>query len=135
MMLLLAGGFMAASAYDLFVGGVQVMQNGRVTGNTISGSVTYDNSTKTLTLTDATISSSSANNGISNNGIEDLKIVISGRCSIKGAKGIRASKKTTVTGKDFGSNVTIEAIETLGGYGIYLDVPNVDFVLKKYGLG
>ena len=122
---------MAASAYDLFVGGVQVMQNGRVTGNTISGSVTYDNSTKTLTLTDATISSSSANNGISNNGIEDLKIVISGRCSIKGAKGIRASKKTTVTGKDFGSNVTIEAIETLGGYGIYLDVPNVDFVFEK----
>jgi hypothetical protein len=131
MMLLLVGGFMAASAYDLFVGGVQVMQNGRVTGNTISGSVTYDNSTKTLTLTDATISSSSANNGISNNDIEDLKIVISGRCSIKGAKGIRASKKTTVTGKDFGSNVTIEATETLGGYGIYLDVPNVDFVFEK----
>ena len=53
-----------------------------ITGKGISGTVTYDPSSKTLTLTDATLTSSDNNDGIYNATVEGLRIYFSGTVHI-----------------------------------------------------
>ena len=103
---LLVGVVMAANAvtYGLYVGGVLVTSDNasNITGSTISGKVSFNPSTKTLTLDNATIKNTSSNsNGISNNSIKDLIIKTIGPCTIEGENGIRASKSTMIQGTDF----------------------------------
>ncbi len=88
------------SYYPLYVGDTQVRQNctDHISGpGFTSGSVSYDPSTKTLTLTDATVSTSvstytTIGNGISNNGIEGLTIKLVGDNKINAHYDAIASK-------------------------------------------
>lgn len=58
MMLLVAGCFMNANAYDLWIAGVKIETEGQITGSAITrGKVSYNNNTKTLTLDNAVIES------------------------------------------------------------------------------
>ncbi len=76
-----------ATDYDLWVGGKRVTSSNanNITNSTIDGSVTYNHSTKTLTLNNADIDCSGNNNtkqGIYNKGIAGLRIFCYGETSI-----------------------------------------------------
>lgn len=90
MMLLVAGCFMNANAYDIWIAGVRIENEGKITGSAIEeGVVTYNNSTKTLTLNNAVINGTSTNKpGIFVSGTEELTISFEGECTVKGTNGI-----------------------------------------------
>lgn len=102
--LLLLGGLFSSElwAYDLYVAGIMVTPSNAsgVTGDGISGTVTYDNNTKTLTLTNARITPENSN-GITSN-IDGLKIVVHGNSSITTNKdGIVSTKNITIKSDNF----------------------------------
>ncbi len=69
----------AQENYQLKIAGVQVTQTNASNLSEIEGvegTVTYDNSTKTLTLNNASITTTDSKNGIHNIGIENLKIIL-----------------------------------------------------------
>ena len=96
-----------AGSEELWVGGVMVTGSGQVTGEGITGSVTYDASTKTLTLSNATIEGS-----ISTEGLKTLTIVGDG--TISGENGIQV-ESCDLTVEGTGSGITVNAEE----YGIH----------------
>ena len=69
-------------AYDLSVAGIEVTEDNAsaITGSSITGTVSYDNSTKTLTLKNALIKEDYRAGIVSS--IEGLKIVVDGTCSV-----------------------------------------------------
>ena len=100
---LLLGGWLmaqAATSYGITVGGVPVTSDdaSNITGSTISGKVSYNATTKRLTLKDASITYTSGY-GIGNNGCEGLEIYIDGMCSVKGTFALNCNATTTVKGK------------------------------------
>ncbi|MBR1935542.1 MAG: hypothetical protein IJ835_05775 [Muribaculaceae bacterium] len=96
----------AATKYEINVGGVEVTSDNasNVTGGAItklssSGKVSYNASTKTLTLTDISISrSGSSDRAIHNRDCEGLKIVLTGTCRFSGsaASTLYFQKSTTL---------------------------------------
>ena len=106
-------------AYDLWVAGVQVTESNasNIKGDGISGTVTYDNSTKTLTLNGFIKGNETA--GIKSF-ISGLKIVVHGSCSISTtiAHGIYCAKGTTIKSDNF-STLNINA-KTDGYCGIWI---------------
>ena len=96
----------AATKYEINVGGVEVTSDNasNVTGGAItklssSGKVSYNSSTKTLTLTDISISrSGSSDRAIHNRECEGLKIVLDGTCRFSGsaASTLYFQKSTTL---------------------------------------
>jgi len=148
-MALLAVGAMLTTAsaedYNLKVGGITVTSSnaGNITGSSIkSGTVKYDNASKTLTLTNATIDGGSSNNGIYNGGISNLTIKIVGTNNkVTGSNGMRLAKNTTIEGVEWGyCNVT--STGTDGHAGIwaeddcYLSIKScwMDVYAEVYGI-
>ena len=96
----------AATKYEINVGGVEVTSDNssNVTGGAITklssnGKVSYNSSTKTLTLTDISISrSGSSDRAIHNRDGEGLKIVLTGTCRFSGsaASTLYFQKNTTL---------------------------------------
>jgi hypothetical protein len=95
--------------YDLWVGGVQVTNAnaGNITGEGITGAVSYDSTTKTLTLNNATIT------GVHEFSIFDDVSGIYGKETLK----INLIGNNTITGSDNGGS----------SYGIYIDNGNLTF--------
>ena len=93
---------MAATNYGINVGGVEVSSSNysNVTGGAISGGkVVYDNSSKTLTLTDVTIERSGGNDrAIHNRSCDNLTIVIKGTCEFtcSGCSTLKFERSTTL---------------------------------------
>ncbi|MBO7140666.1 MAG: dockerin type I repeat-containing protein [Prevotella sp.] len=116
--LLLLGGLFSSElwAYDLYVGGIMVTASNAsgITGDGISGSVTYDNSTKTLTLTNAAITPESSN-GITSH-IDGLKIVVHGNSFIQtNNNGIESTKNLTIKSDNFSVlNITADNTNYVG---------------------
>ncbi len=103
-LLILTTGFAFTStvqAADLKVAGMDVTKAGNITGSGITGTVHFDGN-KTLTLTDATITSVSS--CIVNTGIDDLTIKIVGTVELVSSEshGVSIEKKTNIV-SDFGS--------------------------------
>lgn len=121
---------MAQTNYDLFVGGIQVTSDNasNITGSTItSGTVSYDDATKTLTLNAATISPGDAKDGgIHNAGIDGLVInlVDSNTIADANASGITLKSNTTIKGEN-GSLVI-----TSGNCGIYITTANTTLTIS-----
>lgn len=96
----------AATKYEINVGGVEVTSDNssNVTGGAITklssnGKVSYNASTKTLTLTDISISrSGSSYRAIHNRDCAGLKIVLAGTCRFSGsaASTLYFQKSTTL---------------------------------------
>ena len=95
--------------YDLWVGGVQVTNANasNITGEGITGAVSYDSTTKTLTLNNATIT------GVHEFSIFDDVSGIYGKETLK----INLIGNNTITGSDNGGS----------SYGIYIDNRNLTF--------
>ena len=87
MIVLLAGlAAQAATNYGIKVAGVNVTSDNAsgVTGTNISGSVTYNNSTKTLTMTNVTINlTSGSERALLNTGCSGLTVKFVGTCTLK----------------------------------------------------
>ena len=95
--------------YDLWVGGVQVTNASNITGEGITGAVSYDSTTKTLTLNNATIT------GAHEFSIFDDVSGIYGKETLK----INLIGNNTITGSDNGGS----------SYGIYIDDGNLTFTV------
>lgn len=95
--------------YNLWVGGVQITNTnaGNITGEGITGAVSYDSTTKTLTLNNATIT------GVHEFSIFDDVSCIYGKETLK----INLIGNNTITGSDNGGS----------SYGIYIDDGNLTF--------
>ena len=88
-----------AWAYSLFVGGKKFTGSTLSTGGSFkSGTITYNESTKVLTLKDAVINCDDTSSGIYNEDIDGLVIYLEGDCSIttKG-NGIKLEKSTRLS--------------------------------------
>ncbi len=89
--------------YGLTVGGVVVTSENaeNITGEYIQGSVSFDPSTNTLTLNDATISGTTISNGCIVSGLSSLNIVLKGNntldCSNDSCTAIRSVAKAALT--------------------------------------
>ena len=110
-LLFTAWGAHAATDYRFKIGGVSVTSDNcnNVTGSNISGSVVFDPSTNTVTLTNVTISrTGSDNRAIYNNGRPGLTVVLSGTCKLSAtdAAPVRFERSTTVDVPE-GSTATI----------------------------
>ena len=110
-LLFTAWGAHAATDYGFKIGGVSVTSDNcnNVTGSNISGSVVFDPSTNTVTLTNVTISrTGSDNRAIYNNGRPGLTVVLSGTCKLSAtdAAPVRFERSTTVDVPE-GSTATI----------------------------
>ena len=117
-----------AANYDLKVAGIQVTDANKnaITGSGITGSVSYDPSTKTLTLNGATISSTSwglFNGASSGGGIDELVIELIGSNKISSSLDFATiySRKTVKikSAADKVGSLTVE--NTTTGYGMYLE--------------
>ena len=93
--------------YDLWVGGVQVTNASNITGEGITGAVSYDSTTKTLILNNATIT------GVHEFSIFDDVSGIYGKETLK----INLIGNNTITGSDNGGS----------SYGIFIDNGNLTF--------
>ena len=108
--LLILGGLYSSEVwgYELYVGGVQVTSTNasNITGSTISGKVTYDEATKTLTLNNASINRDTGNGIVSY--IEGLKILVHGNSIITApSHGMYLASNTTVMSDIFSDlNIT-----------------------------
>ena len=84
----------AQTEYGLQIAGIQVTSDNaaNITGTSIEGSVSYDNTTKTLTLNKATISAPNSETCIKNTSIDGLTINLIGKNVLKankvGGKGV-----------------------------------------------
>lgn len=87
MVVLLAGlAAQGATNYGIKVAGVSVTSSNasNITGSNISGSVTYNNSTKTLTMTNVTINlTSGSDRALLNTGCDGLIVRFEGTCTLK----------------------------------------------------
>lgn len=92
--------------YELYIAGTQVTSNNATdiasANSNVTGNISYDDNTKTLTLDNATIKTPSIERGIHNSGIDGLKIVLKG--------------SNTITAPDY-SAVSLYANTTIGGTG------------------
>ena len=95
--------------YGITVGGVKVTSanKGKITGNTITGTVTYDANHKRLHLYNASIDASGS--GIYN-GMDGLSISCGGNCSISGSFPLDLEANTTLTGPEsYDGKLTLRA--------------------------
>ena len=94
----------AQTEYGLQIAGIQVTSDNaaNITGTSIEGSVSYDNTTKTLTLNKATISAPNSETCIKNTSIDGLTINLIGKNVLKankvGGKGVVVQANTNITG-------------------------------------
>ncbi len=123
----------AVTAYDLWVGGVQVTSENAsaITGSGITGTVTYDEATHTLTLSDAVITGTYSGVGILNgiSGVQ-LNIVFDGECAIdvsdtNSSISVRTYGSLSFTAKDADASLLMRAQYDLtynyGGITLYVD--------------
>ena len=101
-MLLLGLAAQGATNYGIKVAGVSVTSANasNVTGSNISGSVTYNNSTKTLTMTNVTINlTSGSDRALLNTGCSGLTVKFVGTCKLitRNKAPIRTECKTTLS--------------------------------------
>lgn len=119
------------ATYPLFVADVQVIfaNKDNITGDGISGSVSYDPATKTLTLNNATITNTVSNDGIFNQGIRDLTINLIGTNTITAADdGIQMNESTTITGN---GDLTTNSEYGLYGYSGDLSIENTTITINS----
>ncbi|MBO7610087.1 MAG: hypothetical protein J6S96_07805, partial [Muribaculaceae bacterium] len=124
----------AATKYEINVGGVEVTSDNAhnvIGGDITSGTVTYDNSTKTLTLTNVTITRTGGSNyGIHNRDCAGLTMKFVGTCNVSSntANALHLDKETTV---EITSGSTLNAKMTAGeNYGrgvIYINGARTTF--------
>ena len=112
-----ATGMRAATNYGINVAGVEVTSSNcnNVTGSKITGSVSYNPTSKILTLNNATISRSDGGDdyGIHNRSVDDLTIKIVGSCTVQCAKAnaLHLDKHTSIS---ITSGSTLNAKMTAG---------------------
>ncbi len=112
-----ATGMRAATNYGINVAGVEVTSSNcnNVTGSKITGSVSYNPTSKILTLNNATISRSDGGDdyGIHNRSVDDLTIKIVGTCTVQCAKAnaLHLDKHTSIS---ITSGSTLNAKMTAG---------------------
>lgn len=113
LVVLLAGlAAQGATNYGIKVAGVSVTSANasNVTGSNISGSVTYNNSTKTLTMTNVTINlTSGSDRALLNTGCSGLTVKFVGTCSLttRNKAPIRTECSTTLSAPASSTNVII----------------------------
>ena len=101
--LLMPIGAWGQTEYGLTVGGVVVTSENAesITGDNIQGSVSFDPSTNTLTLNDATISGTTISNGCIVSGLSSLNIILKGNstldCSQDSCTAIRSVANAALT--------------------------------------
>ena len=94
----------AQTEYGLQIAGIQVTSDNaaNITGTSIEGSVSYDNTTKTLTLNKAIISAPNSETCIKNTSIDGLTINLMGKNVLKankvGGKGVVVQANTNIKG-------------------------------------
>ena len=94
----------AQTEYGLQIAGIQVTSDNaaNITGTSIEGSVSYDNTTKTLTLNKAIISAPNSETCIKNTSIDGLNINLIGKNVLKankvGGKGVVVQANTNIKG-------------------------------------
>ena len=115
--------FAEPKSYNLWVGGVKVTSGNasKIIGGGITGKVTYDDSTKTLTLDNVNIDSVySFENG---RGKDSAGIYVSG--DFKGDLTIKLVGENTITGKLIGSEIS--------GYGFFAKGFSTDLIFDGSG--
>ncbi len=92
----------AATSYNLWIGGTQVTNNNKAnfTAGVTQGTVSYNSDTKTLTLTNATIDATTGNNKGILSAIDELKIELVGNNTVKSSNntGIYLENPATISG-------------------------------------
>lgn len=133
------------AAYRLYLANTQVtVRNASaISGEGISGNVSYDPSTKTLTLDNASIIAPKERNGIQNMGIDGLNIKVVGTNSIDcaglgGLAMILAQQEMSVTG-DGTLNLITEGrhycIRNLSGYPFTIEGPTINGSTQTAAIG
>ena len=121
------------ASYPLYVADVQVtpLNASNITGEGITGNVSYDASTKTLRLINASLLSK-IGNGIQNRGVDMLKIEVLGvnkiDCTGDGLALILAQQEMSLTGNGILQLMTDNrnyCIRNLSGYSFTIDGPTV----------
>ena len=115
--------FAGPTSYNLWVGGVEVTSDNasNITGEGITGTVTYDDSTKTLTLNNVGImGDNSFNNAL---GTDSAGIYVSN--DFNGDLTIKLVGENTITGKLTGSDIS--------SYGIFSKKYSVDLIFDGSG--
>lgn len=101
--------------YGIKISGTEVTSNNasNITGTGITGSVSYDNVSKVLTLNNASITAPSGENGIWNREVTDLKINLIGNNSINAPtySGIFLNNNTVINGN---GSLTVTANDYIG---------------------
>lgn len=101
-MMLLSATMVWADDYDIKIGGTQVTDANKADLSVIdgvTGTVTYNSETNTLTLTDATITCADLTYGSLYVNLEGLTIVVNGKCEIESAStALYIRKNTTLSG-------------------------------------
>ena len=118
-LLILLGGVLLAQAQQVYVGGILVSA-GESASQVKSGTAKLSSDGKTLVLTDAVIESTkSGNSGIKNDGVDGLKIIVNGTCSItnssNGGHGLYCTANTTLS-TNTGGSLTINTKEVGSSY-------------------
>ena len=128
-------GVQAATKYEINVGGVEVTSSNasNVTGGDIkSGTVTYNSSTKTLTLTNVTITRTGGSNyGIHNRNCDGLTMRFVGTCNVSSnsANALHLDKTTNVVVTSGSTlNAKITAGENYGRGVIYVNNNAMAFI-------
>ncbi|HHT23278.1 MAG TPA: hypothetical protein GXZ87_08225 [Bacteroidales bacterium] len=92
----------AATSYNLWIGGTQVTNNNKAdfTAGVTQGTVSYNSDTKTLTLTNATIDATTGNNKGILSAIDELTIELVGNNTVKSGNntGIYLENPATISG-------------------------------------
>ena len=121
------------ASYPLYVADVQVtpLNASNITGEGITGNVSYDASTKTLRLINASLLSK-IGNGIQNRGVDMLKIEVLGvnkiDCTGDGLALILAQQEMSLTGNGILQLMTDNrnyCVRNLSGYSFTIDGPTV----------
>lgn len=111
----------AQTEYALWIGGTQVTSDNaqNITGENISGTVSYEASTKTLTLRDAVVTGNTISGGCIISGLDALTIAIAGYNTIT------TNDSCTAIRADAPGNQTLTIVKAEDDCTLYFDCPRV----------
>ena len=111
----------AQTEYALWIGGTQVTSDNaqNITGENISGTVSYEASTKTLTLRDAVVTGNTISGGCIISGLDALTIAIAGYNTIT------TNDSCTAIRADAPGDQTLTIVKAEDDCSLYFDCPRV----------
>lgn len=112
---------LAQTEYALWIGGTQVTSDNaqNITGENISGTVSYEASTKTLTLRDAVVTGNTISGGCIISGLDALTIAIAGYNTIT------TNDSCTAIRADAPGDQTLTIVKAEDDCSLYFDCPRV----------